>query len=80
MPNDGKLAWNPSPSESLDKNILTSVDKPFSPEGGLRLLKGNLGRGVIKVSAVAEENQVVEAPAVVIDVRMIWSPYLNLGH
>jgi phosphogluconate dehydratase len=79
LADDGNLAWNPSPSESLDKNILTSVDKPFSPEGGLRLLKGNLGRGVIKVSAVAEENQIVEAPAVVIDSQDDLEPLFKSG-
>ena len=79
LADDGKLNWNQSPSESLDKDILTSVDKPFSPEGGLRLLKGNLGRGVIKVSAVAEENQIVEAPAVVIDSQEHLEPLFKSG-
>ena len=64
-----KLVWRESPEEPLDQEVLTTLDKPFSPEGGLRLLDGNLGRGVIKVSAVAPEHQVVEAPAVVIDAQ-----------
>lgn len=55
------------PKESLDTEILTSVDKPFRPDGGLRLLEGNIGRSVMKVSAVKRENWLVEAPAVVID-------------
>jgi len=62
-----KLVWRQSPQQPLDMDVLTSLDKPFSDEGGLRLLQGNLGRGVIKVSAVAEQHLVVEAPAVVID-------------
>jgi phosphogluconate dehydratase len=62
-----KVVWRESPMQPLDKDVLTTLDKPFSSEGGLRLLQGNLGRGVIKVSAVAEEHQIVEAPAVVID-------------
>ena len=74
-----KFSLNQSPSDSLDKNILTSVNNPFSPEGGLRLLKGNLGRGVIKVSAVAEENQVVEAPAVVIESQDDLEPLFKSG-
>ncbi len=58
----GKLVWREGPAASLDENILRPIDKPFSPEGGLRLMEGNLGRGVMKVSAVAVEHQVVEAP------------------
>ncbi|MFV3372163.1 phosphogluconate dehydratase [Pseudomonas sp. NY15435] len=59
---DGKLVWREGPAASLDENILRPIDKPFSPEGGLRLMEGNLGRGVMKVSAVAVEHQIVEAP------------------
>ena len=62
-----KVVWRESPEVPLDPEVLTTLDKPFSPEGGLRLLAGNLGRGVIKVSAVAPEHRIVEAPAVVID-------------
>ncbi|MCF5283910.1 phosphogluconate dehydratase, partial [Pseudomonas syringae] len=60
---DGKLVWREGPLESLDENILRPVARPFSPEGGLRVMEGNLGRGVMKVSAVAPEHQIVEAPA-----------------
>ncbi|WP_152224705.1 phosphogluconate dehydratase [Pseudomonas sp. SCB32] len=59
---EGKLVWREGPAASLDENILRPIDKPFSPEGGLRLMEGNLGRGVMKVSAVAAEHQIVEAP------------------
>ena len=62
-----KITWRESPAVPLDKSILTTVNESFSDEGGLRLLTGNLGRGVIKVSAVAAEHQIVQAPAVVID-------------
>lgn len=62
-----ELSWQHGVSESLDDKVLTSVHRPFDDEGGLRLLQGNLGRGVIKISAVAEEHRVVEAPAVVLD-------------
>lgn len=58
----GKLVWREGPAASLDENILRPIDKPFSAEGGLRLMEGNLGRGVMKVSAVAQEHQIVEAP------------------
>ena len=64
-----KVVWHESPVIPLDLDVLTTVDKAFSSEGGLRLLKGNLGRGVIKVSAVAAQHQIVEAPAVVIEAQ-----------
>lgn len=60
---DGKLVWRQGPQASLDEAILRPEARPFSPEGGLRVMEGNLGRGVMKVSAVAPEHQVVEAPA-----------------
>lgn len=64
---DGELRWVEGPTVSLDTEVLTSVATPFQNNGGLKLLKGNLGRAVIKVSAVQEKHRVVEAPAVVID-------------
>ncbi|WP_322003510.1 phosphogluconate dehydratase [Marinobacter alexandrii] len=62
-----KLVWKPAPEKSLRPDVLSSASKPFAPDGGMRVLDGNLGRGVIKVSAVAEEHQIVEAPAVVLN-------------
>ena len=59
---EGRLVWREGPATSLDETILRPVARPFSAEGGLRVMEGNLGRGVMKVSAVALENQVVEAP------------------
>ncbi len=59
----GDLHWGEPVTQSSDHSILTSVDAPFSPNGGLSLLQGNLGKAVIKVSAVAPEHQVIEAPA-----------------
>ena len=64
---DGEIKWVEGQVTSLDTEVLTSVDQPFQANGGLKLLKGNLGRAVIKVSAVSEQHRVVEAPAVVID-------------
>ncbi|GAB4269870.1 MAG: phosphogluconate dehydratase [Methylomicrobium sp.] len=64
---DGQLIWEPVPSASLDSEVLTTVDKPFAATGGLHVMHGNLGRGICKVSAVKEEHQIVEAPAVVFD-------------
>lgn len=60
-----KLVWKPAPAKSAKPDVLSTATEPFAPDGGLRVLDGNLGRGVIKVSAVAEEHRVVKAPAVV---------------
>jgi phosphogluconate dehydratase len=66
---DGTLRWRDGPLVSGDAEVLATAAAPFSPEGGLRLMDGNLGRGVIKVSAVAPEHRVVEAPARVFDTQ-----------
>ncbi len=62
---NGELVWRDAPAESLDDSVLRPVSKPFAPEGGLRLLKGNVGRSVIKISAVKAEHRKVVAPALV---------------
>lgn len=59
----GQLTWREVAKESLDRNILRPASSPFSPEGGLRVLSGNLGRAIVKVSAIDPEHLVVEAPA-----------------
>jgi phosphogluconate dehydratase len=64
---DGDLAWQPAPADSRDTAVLRPLAEPFSSDGGLRVLTGNLGRAVIKVSAVKPEQRVVEAPAMVFD-------------
>ncbi|AJG18671.1 phosphogluconate dehydratase [Cupriavidus basilensis] len=64
---DGVLQWRDGAAVSGDATVLATAAEPFSAEGGLRLLQGNLGRGMIKVSAVADEHRVVEAPARVFD-------------
>ncbi len=65
--NEGTLIWEPCPSRSLDSNVLGSVAQPFANTGGLHVIHGNLGRGISKISAVAEQHQIVEAPAIVFD-------------
>ncbi len=62
---DGALAWRDAPTQSLDPDVLRPASDPFDHEGGLRVLSGDLGRAVIKVSAVTRDHRVVEAPAVV---------------
>lgn len=64
---DGNLAWRDAPVKSGDESVLRPVSNPFSADGGLKLLQGNLGRAVIKSSAVDAEHRVVTAPAVVFD-------------
>ena len=61
------VLYRAGPTESLDTDVLTSISAPFRADGGLARLSGNLGRGVMKVSAVKEENWLVEAPAIVIN-------------
>ncbi|AHM05346.1 Phosphogluconate dehydratase [Roseibacterium elongatum DSM 19469] len=59
------LVWEDGARDSLNDKILRPVDNPFQKTGGLVELSGNLGRGVMKVSAVASERHVIEAPAAV---------------
>ena len=60
---DGRLAWVEGAKATLNDKILRPAADPFATTGGLRQLSGNLGRGVIKVSAVAPDRHVIEAPA-----------------
>lgn len=66
---DDKLVWKDLPKESKDELIVRTAEHPFDESGGLRLLKGNLGRSVIKISAVPEDRHIVEAPAIVFDAQ-----------
>ena len=59
---EGRLTWVAGAKETLNDKILRPVAAPFAATGGLKQLSGNLGRGVIKVSAVAPERHVIEAP------------------
>ena len=63
----GQLTWEEGPKQSLDTAVLRGADDPFSADGGLRMLDGNLGRAVIKTSAVKPEHRQVKAPARVFD-------------
>jgi phosphogluconate dehydratase len=66
---DNQLVWKDLPKESLDETIVRTAAFPFNESGGLRLLKGNLGRSVIKISAVPEDRHIIEAPAIVFDAQ-----------
>ena len=61
------VAWRDAPAVSGETSILRPASDPFSADGGLKLVSGNLGRAVIKVSAVKPEHRTVEAPARVFD-------------
>ncbi len=64
---DGELEWRDGATESYDKEVLASVEQPFKPDGGLSVLKGNLGRAVIKTSALRSPHVHIKAPAVVFE-------------
>jgi phosphogluconate dehydratase len=64
---DGELVWEEGTETSLDPEVISTVGNPFADSGGLHVIKGNLGRGVSKISAVDPEHQIVEAPAMVFD-------------
>jgi len=57
------LQWQPAQKPATDSTVLRPLNNPFAHEGGLKTLRGNLGRSVIKISAVKEKYRVVEAPA-----------------
>ncbi len=77
--NDGKLEWRPGAETSLDKAILRPVHEPFEVEGGIRLLKGSLGRGVIKISSVPPDRRRIEAPAVVFESQSAFTAAFKAG-
>lgn len=62
-----KLVWRELPSESANNNVVRNVTNPFAATGGLRLLQGNLGRAIIKASAVPPEAWTIRAPAKVFE-------------
>ena len=76
---DGKLAWRPGVETSLDETILRSVSSPFEMEGGIRLLTGNVGRGVIKISSVPKDRRIIDAPAAVFSSQSEFSEAFKAG-
>ncbi|WP_159946600.1 phosphogluconate dehydratase [Rhizobium sp. 18065] len=65
LADDGTVRREPSSEASADPKVLTTFDKPFQSNGGLKMLTGSLGKAVIKISAVKPERHVIEAPAIV---------------
>ena len=72
------LGWHDA-GDSRDEDIVRPVARPFSPTGGLKLLQGNLGRSVIKVSAIPDDRHVIEAPARVFDSQEALLQAFNAG-
>ena len=68
--NNHELVWADGPTSSLNESIIRPATNPFSNNGGIKILTGNIGRSVIKTAAVAEEHFIVEAPAIVFDEQL----------
>ncbi|QHQ15233.1 phosphogluconate dehydratase [Pectobacterium parmentieri] len=62
---EGKLVYREGPQISLDADVIATLEAPFAKHGGTKVLSGNLGRAVMKTSAVPSERQTIVAPAVV---------------
>ncbi|MFL5014696.1 MULTISPECIES: phosphogluconate dehydratase [Rhizobium] len=62
---NGAVLREPSPEKSVDPKVLSSIETPFQANGGLKMLRGNLGKAVIKISAVKPERHIIEAPAII---------------
>ena len=71
------LAWRPSPEQSLNEDIARPAKTPFDTEGGLRLVKGDVGRAIVKVSAVDEKYYAITAPARVFDSQEAFKDAFN---
>jgi phosphogluconate dehydratase len=75
----GRLAWREAPPRSADEEVLRPASDPFSADGGLKRLRGNLGRAVVKTSAVAPQHRRVRAPAVVVDSQQALAELYRQG-
>ncbi len=75
----GELAWRECQPASLDRDIVRPVSEPFDTEGGIRLVEGNLGRAIVKVSAVKPEHRSLEAPARVFHTQEAFTEAFNNG-
>ncbi len=76
---DAALGWQPARRESLDPEVLRPADEPFDKEGGLRVVDGNIGRAIVKVSAVDEQHYSVTAPAKVFESQAEFTQAFNDG-
>lgn len=76
---NGSFGWQPASKASLDEDILRPVGRPFDEQGGLRVVDGNIGRAIVKVSAVVEEHRAIEAPARVFESQAAFTAAFNAG-
>jgi phosphogluconate dehydratase len=76
---DNQLVWRDAPAKSHDEYILRPAANPFSADGGLKLLRGNLGRSVIKTSAVDPKYWQITAPARVFESQEALAAALKTG-
>jgi phosphogluconate dehydratase len=76
----GQVVWKDVPAKSGDETVLRGASNPFSDNGGMVLVKGNLGRAVMKISAVKKEHHVVEAPALTFDSQDDFMHAYKAGH
>ncbi|WP_186367156.1 phosphogluconate dehydratase [Yersinia vastinensis] len=75
----GELQWRSGPMRSLDDQVIAHLAQPFSPHGGTKVLSGNLGRAVMKTSAVPHAHQIIEGPAVVFENQHDVGPAFESG-
>jgi phosphogluconate dehydratase len=73
------LSWGDPVTQIGDLSILSSVDKPFATEGGMRTVSGNIGTGVVKISAVDEQYQVIEAPCKIFETQEALKEAFHMG-
>ncbi|MGI9221651.1 MAG: phosphogluconate dehydratase [Woeseiaceae bacterium] len=76
---DGKLGWQDAQSESLNEDVLRPTERPFDAEGGLRLVSGNVGKAMVKISAVEEQFHSINAPARVFKSQAEFTDAFNAG-
>ena len=75
--NSDSVTWERAPEISLDADIIRPVSDPFDAEGGMRLVQGNLGRSIVKVSAVDPQYHSIEAPAIVFESQVAFVDAFN---
>ncbi len=75
----GQLTWRDAAEQTLDTDIVRPASDPFDAEGGLRLVSGNVGRAIVKVSAVAPEHYSIKAPARVFTSQAAFTEAFNDG-
>lgn len=64
---EDEVIWREGSKSSLDTNIIRGIKEPFSLDGGVKILRGNIGRAVTKTSAISPQHQIVDAPAIVFE-------------